>query len=46
MEFPVLLLAGFYWNIIINAKAGHGISGNATAWISLGNKSHGWTCNF
>jgi hypothetical protein len=33
MQFPMLLLAEFYWKI--NPKAVHGISGNATGWISL-----------
>jgi hypothetical protein len=43
MEFPTLLLAEFYWKI--NSKAVHGISDNATSWISHGYKSHGWTWN-
>jgi len=25
---------------------GHGITGNASSWISLGYESHGWKCNF
>jgi hypothetical protein len=41
MEFLVMLLArysvtpvaGFYWKI--HAMNGHGISGNATGWISV-----------
>jgi hypothetical protein len=37
MQFPMLLLAEFYWKI--NPKAVHGISGNATGWISLENTS-------
>jgi hypothetical protein len=43
MQFPILLLAEFYWKI--TPKAVHGISGNATGWISLENKSHVWTWN-
>jgi hypothetical protein len=39
MVFLILLLVGFHWEI--NAKAGHGISGNAPGWISLGNNLHG-----
>jgi len=39
MEFLIILLAEFDWNI--NPMAGCGISGDATGWISLGNKSHG-----
>jgi hypothetical protein len=37
MQFPLLLLAEFYWKI--NPKAVLGISGNATGWISLENTS-------
>jgi len=33
MEFQVMLLAGFHWDI--NTMAGGGISGNATGQISL-----------
>jgi hypothetical protein len=44
IEFPVMLLAGFYWNI--NSMAGHGIFSNPTGWISLVNKFHAWTWIF
>ena len=44
LEIPVMLLAGFYWEV--NPMAGHGISSNGTGWISLGSKSHAWTWNF
>jgi len=44
MEFAIMLLAGFHWEI--NPMAGCGISGNATHWILLGNKSYGWRWNF
>jgi len=44
MEFPALLLVGIYWEI--NAKAGHGILGNTTGWISLRNKCYRWRWNF
>jgi hypothetical protein len=44
MQFPLLLLAEFYWEI--NPKAVHGISGNATGWISVENKFHSWIWTF
>jgi hypothetical protein len=44
MEFLVMLLAGFQWEI--NPIAGYGLSGNATGWISHGYKSHRWMWNF
>jgi len=43
VEFPVMPLSGFHWEI--NPMDGHGITGNPTGWISLENKSHGWTWN-
>jgi hypothetical protein len=43
MEFLVMLLAGFHWQI--NPIAFHGISGNATGWISLEKQSHGFMWN-
>jgi len=37
MRYLVMLLDG-----LIIPVAGHGISGHATGWSSLGNKFHGW----
>jgi hypothetical protein len=48
MEFVVMLLAGFHWDVDpkVNPMSGHRISGTAAGWISLENKSHGLAWNF
>jgi hypothetical protein len=41
MDFLITLLPGFQCEI--NSMTGCGISDIAAGWISLRNKSHGWT---
>jgi hypothetical protein len=43
MDFLIMLLPGFQCEI--NSMTGCGISDIAAGWISLQNKSHGWTQN-
>jgi hypothetical protein len=42
-RYSITLVAGFHWKI--HAMDGHGISGNATGWISLPMSGHGISHN-